>query len=723
MRRIQTLLLLALLALMVPMPSAMGQAAGGDVAPTLLSPADGAIGPDSPAFAWQPVDGASGYRIQIAADPGFATILASAETGDVSYQQLAPFGDGAVVYWHVAALRDGVDPAWSATWSYQVAAPATPEPPTATPQPTSTETATSTPVPTITETPTATSTPTVAPTMTSPSTQAPTQTATPKPVATPVTRSELSGKLGPSAGYPLTGVGRSAGSVHPSVLVDRDLGTIWTSPATTPRSGYVIVALDQVRPIGEIRWLFGKPGRADQIRIAVSTDRASWTEVGRARNATVGDWQSLGISVKARYVRFTFVNIRGDRWLGGLVEIEVHPPMPKPTPTLPPDPATPPPAPDGIVRNASFEAGRAPWFLDAGTYRSSRMVHGGGLAIALDAAGGFADQAVSLTPGSSYELSVWGAMGGTWDVGYAGVVFRDANGVRLTELEPPMIEFTQRDYQQRAIQFRVDKRIATASIFVWKESGGARFYADDVVVKRIADLPVPSTGAVISCQGLVVPGYFDPWKTTLWQETTATGTGVKMVIVNPDSGVGDQSEQMWVRVVAGARSAGFTVLGYVQTDYGTRSASAVIAEMDQYRKWYGIRDFFLDEADSRYQSVEVYRAMAANIHAGGGIAVLNFGWAPHPSYMQFTDIAGVFEDGYAAYRDGYERPSWFNDYPASRFLHIVHSTPSGSWQDAIELSRQRNAGYVWITDDDTPSYYKSLPTYWASLNSTVRTGC
>ena len=467
MRRIQTLLLLVLFALMVPMPSAMGQAA--NAAPVLSFPADGSIGPDSPAFAWQPADGALGYRIEIAADPGFAAVLASAETGDVSYQQLAPFGDGVVIYWHVAALRDGIDPAWSATWSYQVAVPATPEPPTSTPEPTVTETATSTPVPTITETPTATSTPVIEPTATNPPTQAPTQSATPKPIATPVTRSELSGKLGPSSGYALTGVGRSVGSVHPSVLVDRDLGTIWTSPATTPRSGYVIVALDQVRPIGEIRWLFGKSGRADQIRIAVSTDRASWTEIGRARNATVGDWQSLSVSVKARYVRFTFVNIRGDRWLGGLVEVEVHPPKPKPTPTPPPDLSTPPPAPDGIVRNASFEAGRAPWYLDAGAYRSSRMVHGGGLAIALNADGGFADQAVTLTPGSSYELSVWGALGGSWDVGYAGVVFRDANGTRLTPLEPPMIEFTQRDYQQRAIQFRVDRRVAKVSIFVWKE--------------------------------------------------------------------------------------------------------------------------------------------------------------------------------------------------------------------------------------------------------------
>jgi hypothetical protein len=314
-------------------------------------------------------------------------------------------------------------------------------------------------------------------------------------------------------------------------------------------------------------------------------------------------------------------------------------------------------------------------------------------------------------------------MSNTWDVGYAGVVFRDANGVRLTTLEPPMMEFTHNTYRQKAIQFRVDKRVAKVTIFVWKETGGARFYADDIEIRRIADLIMPPPGQTASCQSLMVPGYFDPRTTALWDQTIATGSGVKMVIVNPNSGVGDRAEQVWVQVASAARSAGFTVLGYVQTDYGTRSASAVIAEMDTYRQWYGIHDFFLDEADTRYESVALYGAMVKNVHAGGGIAVLNFGWAPHPSYMQFTDVAGVFESDYAEYRDGYSRPAWFADYPASRFLHIVHSTPSGSWQSAVDLSRQRNAGYVWITDDDTPSYYKSLPTYWASLNTEVRTGC
>jgi hypothetical protein len=286
-----------------------------------------------------------------------------------------------------------------------------------------------------------------------------------------------------------------------------------------------------------------------------------------------------------------------------------------------------------------------------------------------------------------------------------------------------MMEFTHDTYHQKALQFQVDKRVAKVTIFVWKEAGGARFYADDIEIRRIADLNMPPPSQVAGCQSLIVPGYFDPWTTRLWDQTTATGSGVKMVIVNPNSGVGDRAEQIWVQVVAAARSAGFTVLGYVQTDYGTRSASAVIAEMDTYRKWYGVRDFFLDEADTRFESVERYRAMATNIHSGGGIAVLNFGWAPHPSYMQFTDVAGVYESDFAEYRDDYARPAWFADFPASRFLHIVHSTPSGSWQDAVDLSRQRNAGYVWITDDDTPSYYKSLPSYWASLNKEVRAGC
>lgn len=740
MRFIHGLFLFALLLAALPAAPVHGQEPPDLIAPILIAPVNDASGDGAPLFSWQAAEGATSYRIEIASDASFATLLAAAETADVSYQEPGPFADGLTVFWRVSVVRDGLDPVWSDVWTYHVSdqPTATPEPtatatvteePTATNTPTATETATpaatETPLDTTTPTATATATvpsPTATQTSTSTPTNTPTRTPTPKPTATPVTRSELSGTLPPTSGYRLTGVGRSRDSVHPSVLVDRDKSTIWTSSANQPRSGYVIVAMDQVRSVGQIRWLFGKSGHADRIIIEVSTDRVSWREVGRARNAAVGSWQSLSVSTRARYVRFSFVNIRGDRWLGGLVEIEVHPPKPRPKPT--PSPVTREPVADGIVQNASFEVGTRPWSLDAGAVVSTVHAHGGGTAVQLHPQGGFADQVVSLARGASYELSAWGAFNRSYDVAYVGVVFRDADGTRLRNLEPEMIEFSRKTYQRRTVQFRVDARVARVTVFVWKETGAAYFFADDIVLRKIGDVAEPAPLVRnVTCQSLVVPGYFDPETTSLWQETTASGAGVRMVIFNPNSGVGDEFDQAWVDVVARSRAAGFTVLAYVQTDFGSRSASAVIQEMDQYRRWYGVQDFFLDEADTDYGSVERYRAMAGNIHANHGLAVLNFGWMPHPAYMQFTDIAGVFESTYSEYRAGYERPDWFSSYPANRFLHIVHSTPATAWQTAVDLSRQRNAGYVWITDDDTPSYYKSLPSFWASINKEVRAGC
>ncbi|MDQ2683445.1 MAG: discoidin domain-containing protein, partial [Chloroflexota bacterium] len=638
--------------------------------------------------------------------------------------------------WRVTALlADGGDIV-SDTWIFTVLPEST-----ATADPTATGTATAEPPaepPTVTSTTEASSTVTVTSTMTDAPTATPTATGTTPPTATPtapnptaitptrtpqptaVTRSELSGSQTPG-GYRLTGAGRSAGAVHPSVLTDGDRGTIWTSPATTPGSAYFVLSLDSVQPLGEIRWLVGKGGHADQIRISVSTDRASWTEVGRARNATVGEWQALNVSVKARYVRFIFVNIRGDRWLGGLVEVEVHAPEAKPTPT--PTTTVPTPVADGIVRNASLEKGTTGWYLESGVRVSTSKPRGGARSLAVTSAGGYADQRISLTPGKSYQLTIWGVMTRPYDLAMAGVVFRDRNGTRLSDLEPDRLEFTGTRYTRLEVQFTVPNGVATSNIYIWKEAGGAGFFADDIQVRQIAGIADGESGTPVTCQGLMVPGYFDPTTTSLWQKTTATGSGVALVIVNPNSGVGSRYDSVWSEVVHDSLEAGFRVLGYVQTDYGTRSPSAVIEEMNQYRRWYGVKDFFLDEADTAYASVDRYRTMVRDVHKGGGIAVLNFGWIPHHAYMEFTDVAGVFEASYELYGDAYERPSWFYNYPPERFLHIVHSTPTREWRTVVQRSRDRNAGYVWVTDDAIVSYYKSLPTFWTDLNKVVTAGC
>ncbi|CAM6128062.1 unnamed protein product [Calypogeia fissa] len=72
-----------------------------------------------------------------------------------------------------------------------------------------------------------------------------------------------------------------------------------------------------------------------------------------------------------------------------------------------------------------------------------------------------------------------------------------------------------------------------------------------------------------------------------------------------------------------------------------------------------------------------------------------------------------FEDSYSAYATTYsDSPSWVNKYPASKFWHIVHTTPSdqASVQTGVSLSKTRHAGYIYFTDavgtspSDNPHY-------------------
>src|SRR5687768_13762875 len=110
MRLIHAMLLASLILLTLPTPFAVGQTPTIDQAPVLTSPASGSTGNGSPTFEWQAVEGAAGYRIEIATDPVFTAIVACAETSAATYQEPEPFGDGLLLYWRVSASREGGGP-------------------------------------------------------------------------------------------------------------------------------------------------------------------------------------------------------------------------------------------------------------------------------------------------------------------------------------------------------------------------------------------------------------------------------------------------------------------------------------------------------------------------------------------------------------------------------------------------------------------------------------
>ena len=90
-------------------------------APTLLTPANGAIGDTLPVtLTWQAVPGADTYTAQTASDAAFTTPTETAAltAPTLTLTSLTP---GATYYWRVKAVSAAGDSPWSAAWSFATA--------------------------------------------------------------------------------------------------------------------------------------------------------------------------------------------------------------------------------------------------------------------------------------------------------------------------------------------------------------------------------------------------------------------------------------------------------------------------------------------------------------------------------------------------------------------------------------------------------------------------
>jgi len=200
------------------------------------------------------------------------------------------------------------------------------KPPTATRTPTRQPIATRTP----TKPPAATTTPTRQATATTPAQPSPTATTRP-PTGTPVPTQPPPPPTATAAlaSYRIAGSGRSANSGSSYAVFDTNEATFWTSTpaATPPTSAYVYVDLGAIKPIGAIQWVFGAEGLAPEVRLQVSNDRVTWTNLTASPFAggPVGQWREIRPALSARYVRWYFGNPPGIAQIGGLAEVKVWP--------------------------------------------------------------------------------------------------------------------------------------------------------------------------------------------------------------------------------------------------------------------------------------------------------------------------------------------------------------------------------------------------------------
>lgn len=225
-------------------------------------------------------------------------------------------------------------------------------------------------------------------------------------------------------------------------------------------------------------------------------------------------------------------------------------------------------------------------------------------------------------------------------------------------------------------------------------------------------MPLAADPAV---QSMAVPAYFGPGSG--WRRIDQSHPPLKVAVVNPDSGPGHARSSTYAAAIQGAKAAGVTVIGYVDTDYAHRSLSAVEADVSHYYHWYDVDGIFFDRASTKCAREPYYRQLDLYVKSmrGPDQTILNPGTRTHACYAGAANVLVTFEGSDASYLHSYSAPSWISRYPATQFWHIVYATPLAALAHTLALSRRRHAGFVYVTPLRLPNPYDALPDskYWA----------
>lgn len=194
----------------------------------------------------------------------------------------------------------------------------------------------------------------------------------------------------------------------------------------------------------------------------------------------------------------------------------------------------------------------------------------------------------------------------------------------------------------------------------------------------------------------------------------------RVAILNPSSGPGSAPQPLFRRAVAELRRSGTRVVGYVHTAYGARDPSAVRADIDRYRSWYGVDGVFLDEAAEHDDRRPFYEALSRHARAAGlQLVVLNPGVVPARGYFDIADIVVTFEGPFSQYAAGVrDMPGWLRDLPPRRSAHLVYGA---SREEAMEAVRASPSGYFYATSGSLPNPWSPLPEYLADLEAELET--
>lgn len=239
---------------------------------------------------------------------------------------------------------------------------------------------------------------------------------------------------------------------------------------------------------------------------------------------------------------------------------------------------------------------------------------------------------------------------------------------------------------------------------------------------------------------LYIPMYSRPPSTFTDAVLAAGGSKVGTVIFNPASGVGSSAEPIYTTFIDNAHSAGITnVIGYVGTDWGTRSQSVVEDEIDDYYSFYpAIDGIFLDEGgffndegqeigqgtgfSNKAESLAYYQALAAYVQAKDPNDYVSINNGQFPITFMSGDYVFdghvpvlIYENSVTRWLDQ-DQPSHYQDHAPNRFASLI-SLVDGTVKQVFDHAKKTlHVGNLYVAYTEGPdtnnNAWSELPQSW-----------
>jgi hypothetical protein len=225
----------------------------------------------------------------------------------------------------------------------------------------------------------------------------------------------------------------------------------------------------------------------------------------------------------------------------------------------------------------------------------------------------------------------------------------------------------------------------------------------------------PGTTPPVASTGTIVPLYTDPsdssW-TAIVTAKQAHPTVPVIAIVNPNNGPDTARNASYASGIAKLQQAGIVVIGYVATGYTSRGIPAVEADIDQWKAFYPVlQGIFFDEQSNTAGDEGFYKTVSQYSKAKGlTFTVGNPGTDTGPSFVGAVDVGLIYES--FGLPGTSSLTGWHSGFPKSNFGII----PYGAALDHAYVKAARAmVGYIYVTNDDLPNPWDSLPSYFADL--------